>query len=335
LAVYGRWVGRLADGPPVRLKASAFNRIDSAVPADLPTLQTLRLNDGSEIPYRRYEAERSHTVLILVHGSGGFGDQFAPLAGTLAGNGVAEVYTPDLRGHGEWAGSRGRAVNYPEQLVDDLEAFIAWVKAARPDARIVLGGHSAAGGLVLALSERPAAEAISGYLLLAPYLGVQSPANRPNFGGWLRLSRSRIYLIGALNALGVRWLNRLPVLWFDVSHAADPRYCRKWSMNTMLAFGPGAFAERLQIPATIPVLLIAGDDDDCFDPILYPQAIAPIAPHAEIVSAGAVGHWDLLVDASVPEAIARWLAEQGLKDLLRVSPPRSPPDSEPIRKASQ
>jgi non-heme chloroperoxidase len=336
LPVYARWVGRLTAGRISKLRPTALHRIDGVDLSDLPPLDTIRAREGAEFTFRRYEAKRSQVVLILVHGSAGFGDQFADLARALAGNGVAEVYTPDLRGHGDWRGAKGSAVSYPAQLVDDLSDFIAFVRARHPRARIVLGGHSAAGGLVLAMSERAAAEAISGYVLLSPYLGVQSPANRPHFGGWLRLSRVRLYLLGVLNALGVRLLNNLPVLSFDVSGATDGRYCRRWSLNTMLAFGPGAFPDRLRVPSTTPVLLIAGDDDDCFDPARYPEAIVRIAPHAEIVSAGPVGHWDLLAEPSVSQFIATWLAEQGVRNLVRVSP-RRPASRRPrsIRKASK
>jgi non-heme chloroperoxidase len=91
----------------------------------------------------------------------------------------------------------------------------------------------------------------------------------------------------------------------------DPRYAASWSFNTRLAFGPGRWLNKtMPIIDDKPVLVLAGERDECFVQPLYRDAFKLVAPHAEIPSVGAGGHWDLLTEPKAIEALGAWLATQ-------------------------
>ncbi|MBW1784509.1 MAG: alpha/beta fold hydrolase, partial [Deltaproteobacteria bacterium] len=90
--------------------------------------------------YRHYPAD-SHKVVILLHGAGWHSRYFLPLAEFLSSEGAAQVYTPDLRGHGLTPKRRGDA-DYIGQLEDDLADFIAMIRKENPKSMLIMGGHS-------------------------------------------------------------------------------------------------------------------------------------------------------------------------------------------------
>jgi alpha-beta hydrolase superfamily lysophospholipase len=262
-------------------------------------------------------AAESNQVVVLVHGSAGFGDQMGTIARRLAEANVASAYTLDMRGHGESDGRSGHAVGHAWQLIDDLGDFIAHVRDAHPAANLCLAGHSAGGGLVLGLARSEAARLVDSYLFLAPFLGLGCPVNRPYFGGWVSLRCLKLRAITLANLFGIERFNDATVIDFDIREAADPRYTPTWSYNTMLAFGPGHWLPDAEpIAADKPALVLAGDKDDCFDATLYADAFAKVAPHAAVRSAGPIGHWDLLVSDEAVAEIAKWLSDIAVADFV-------------------
>jgi predicted esterase len=115
-----------------------------------------------------------------------------------------------------------------------------------------------------------------------------------------------------MSAVGLTRFNGSTVVEFaPAARLLDSRYVKSWSFNTTLAFGPGLwFEQSVPINPDIPVLVAAGDRDECFVAPLYPAAFRSIAPHAEICSMGPIGHWDLLVDTKMLATVERWLAQQ-------------------------
>lgn len=86
--------------------------------SSLPKLKSFKARDGSDLAYRHYPAN-SDKIVILLHGAGWHSQYFLPLAEFLSSEGSAQVYTPDLRGHGLNPKRRGD-VDYIGQLEDDL-----------------------------------------------------------------------------------------------------------------------------------------------------------------------------------------------------------------------
>lgn len=293
--------------PPL-LSFTAFAGVSAIDVATLPAARVFTAADGHRIGYRCYEA-RSDVSLVLIHGAGCFGDQFHEIARATAQAGRARVHTLNMRGHGLSDGRRGHAVTQAGQIVGDVAAFIAALKAERPDDRIVVGGHSAGGGVALGVSRTPASELVAGYVFLAPFLGLGSPSIRPYFGGWVRVRGVALRALTLLNALGVRRFNDSTVIDFNMDACLhDPRFVKDWSFDTMLAFGPGRWlAAAPAITAEKPVLLLAGVKDQCFFQPHYRDAFQVVAPHAEMPALGLSGHWDLLVNAGALGALAAWL----------------------------
>jgi alpha-beta hydrolase superfamily lysophospholipase len=320
---YARAVSAFSKSVLPDLTRASFERLASAGGAAtsnadhvaLPPHEAFATSDNYPLAYRHYGSRSTRRVVILVHGAGCFGDQMHALAQHLSLHDIADVYTLDMRGHGLSPGRPGHAVDEPRQMITDVADFIAFAARRHNGSPIVLGGHSAGGGLVLAISRSPLHRLVSAYFFLAPFLGLGSPVNRPYFGGWVRLRGVRLRLLSLLSALGVTRFNGNTVVEFaPAARALDKRYIPSWSFNTTLAFGPGLWVEKKQpIGTDVPVLVLSGDNDECFNASLYPAAFKIVAPHAEVCSMGAIGHWDLLVDPAMLNAVERWLARQGVK----------------------
>lgn len=290
------------------LPSTAFSKIKSAKVGELPQIQYLHLKDDTNLAFRHYKA-KSDIHLILIHGAGCFADQFQFLAEKISSSNVAQVYTVDMRGHGLSEGASGHAVEYPNQLTDDIESFVSFVHSQINGGKIILGGHSAGGGLILNISRTSVHDLLSGYVLMAPYLGLNSPTVRPHFGGWVHVRKCLLRALVAVNFLGIKRYNNSSVIDFDV-HAQldDSRYVKSWSFNTMVAFGVDSWGkETFSIGRDKSVILIAGERDECFFPLLYENAVNAIAPQTKKILLDECGHWDLLVDSRTVVALENWI----------------------------
>lgn len=321
LGAYARAIQALTSAPAADLKHASFEKVSAIDWADLPPAKAFDV-PGGRLGYRHYPAATSDRALVLVHGSACFGDLAHPMAQQVAGQDVAHVYTLDMRGHGLSEGPRGHSVRDPAELVDDIARFLGRLHAERPRAQITLAGHSAGGGVVLAFARSASQHLASSYIFLAPYLGLGSPLNRPHFGGWVRLRGLTLKALTLANLLGITRFNEATVVDFNVEAAGDPRYVASWSFNTLLAFGPGRWlADAPPLPRRKPVLVIAGQDDECFVQPLYRSAFDQVAPHAEVVDIGRGGHWDLLVSPRTVAAVIGWLSRHDDSRARRIEQP--------------
>ena len=184
----------------------------------IPPIKNFTARDGTQLAYRLYPAE-SDKVVILLHGSGWHSRYFMPLAEFISSEGLARVYTSDLRGHGSAPEKRGD-IDYIGQLEDDLADFIAVIRQDNPKAKIILGGHSSGGGLAIRFAGSRYGHQADAYLLLSPYLQYNAPTIRPNSGGWARPYTRRIIGLVMLNNIGIRWFNGLTVIDFNMPEEA-------------------------------------------------------------------------------------------------------------------
>ena len=287
-------------------------------------------SDGASLAYRTY-AGPADRHLVLVHGSACFGDQFNYLASHLASSGKATVHTLDMRGHGQ-SPPIGRD---HERFARDVGEFAAHLKDLPGNPTIVVGGHSAGGGLVVNVARSVYAATVSGWLLFAPFLRVDSDTLRPYFGGWLsEVRRVPLAAIAFANMLGITRFNDRIVAAFDREACIhDPRFVREWSFASAFGFGPGPIPDRVhkRISSDTPVLLLSGRRDECFIAEKYAAALAPIAPHGEVRLFDGLGHWDTLVDENVLAACGQWLDEH----FARSAPDTATqPESAPARVAA-
>jgi alpha-beta hydrolase superfamily lysophospholipase len=77
-------------------------------------------------------------------------------------------------------------VDYIGQLEDDVADVIAAIRARRPDARIVLLGHSAGGGLLVRYAGGGRGPAPTATCSSRPTSGRTAPTTKPDAGGWAR-----------------------------------------------------------------------------------------------------------------------------------------------------
>lgn len=220
--------------------------------------------DGVKLPVLHLKSERENApLLILLHGSGWHGQQFDALAQNLSA--VADILLPDLRGHGANPQRRGD-LDYIGQYEDDLADLIK--KYAREGQKVVLGGHSSGGGLVVRFAGGPHGEMIDAALMLAPFLKYNAPTTRPNSGGWAQPLTRRLIGLSMLNAAHISALNHLVVMQFampkqvldgPLGHTATLTY--SYRLNT--SFAPrNAYLQ--DINALPRFMLIAGREDEAF-----------------------------------------------------------------------
>lgn len=271
----------------------------------IPDLSYFPARDGTRLPYRHYPAH-SRVHLILLHGSGWHSRYLYPLARKLSSMQAAEVYTPDLRGHGADPERRGD-IDYVDQLEDDLADLVARIVAGEPAARIAIGGHSSGGGLALRFAGGAHGHEASAVLLLAPFLRHDAPTTRPDTGGWARPRVARITALDILNSIGIESLNGLAVIDFDLPERfRDGTETLTYTYRLNTGFAPRSYPSDL---AAIrgPLLVLVGSEDEAFVPERFPATIRRAVPDARVRVVPGASHMGIAVGPEVVPVIAEWL----------------------------
>lgn len=275
---------------------------------DLPQLETFEARDGKELAYRHYPA-RSDKVIILLHGSGWHSRYFLPLAEFIRSEGLAQVYTPDLRGHGPTPERRGD-IDYIGQFEDDLADLIALIRRDNPDAMLILGGHSSGGGLAVRFAGSRYGLQVDAYVLLAPYLKYNAPTMRPNSGGWARPYVRRIIGLTMLNNLGIGWFNDRRVIEFNMPEKArDGTETLSYSYRLNTSYAPRNYKKDLGT-ITQPLLVVAGTADESFVADQYEPVISQYAD-VQVRLLRDVTHMGVVVDPEVRPVVKEWVESLG------------------------
>jgi pimeloyl-ACP methyl ester carboxylesterase len=284
-----------------------FSVLPLAFPEAAPE-QSYLARDGSALPVRFYDGGAAQS-LILLHGSGAHSLYLSPLAAAIASSGAADVYTPDLRGHGQRPARRGD-IDYVEQLEDDVADLIAFARTRKPDSAVLLGGHSSGAGLAVRVAGSAASDAVDGYLLLAPFLAHDAPTTRPRSGGWAHPRLGRIILLSLLNRVGVTHLDGIPVLEFALpdSHRSGSETL-SYSYRLMTGFAPRNYRADLGAMRR-PARVWVGSEDEALFAERFESLFAELAPDARVSVVPGVGHLELVFAPAVREAVIGWLHER-------------------------
>ena len=286
--------------PPMlaSLHAGAL-RIDRS---DMPDLTRFQARDGSWLAYRLYPAQGADSgkVAILVHGSSGTSAQMNAMAKALAASGVTAV-APDIRGHGA-SGTRGD-VAYAGQVEDDLADLVAQIRLARPDAHLVLVGHSLGGGFVARVAGRPVGAQFERLVMDAPFLGHDAPTNGEGNARWARGDTPRILGLVLLRGLGLPFAESLPV----IAYATDPtakNSTSTYSFRLLADYGPGfqwATTKEVLRANAARLRLVAGAEDDLMNAPAYLREVAPLGVPVTLVPG--VDHMGACSDPAALQAV--------------------------------
>lgn len=291
----------------------AFAEAINADYSGLPEPVKYKARDGNDLVYRRYDsATPTDRILILVHGSAWNSMQWHPLASWIAGQGLATVIAPDMRGHGANEGIRGD-VSYIGQMEDDIADLIGTLKPEARNARFILGGHSSGGGFVVRFAGGRNAGLVDGYITLAPFLKYNAPTTRENSGGWAQVATRRVIGLSMLNNLRFHGLDRLPVISFAMPRSVlEGRYgdlaTTTYSYRLNTGFAPRSDYEKDLAAITKPLLVVAGDADEAFRAELYEQVISAQTKTGIYVVLPGVSHIGVTTGEAVRPVIADWLA---------------------------
>lgn len=268
----------------------------------------LRLRDGLELFYRLYPSSDSNTILILVHGSGTESRHLEKIANQLSSEGLMTVVTPDMRGHGESAEVEGD-ISYIGQYDDDVEDLIEHFKQIYPASKILLGGHSSGGGLVLRYAGNASASKADGYIWLAPYLGHDAPTTKPNSGDWVTVNVKRWVGLSILNGFGVKRLNGLPVLRFNRPEEwNDPLQVSHYSYRLATSFATSNYSRDVA-KIDRPGLVLVGSDDESFYPEAYSLVFAFAEEKVDVEILPQISHIGITRSDDVVEKIEHWYAK--------------------------
>ena len=270
----------------------------------LSELKTFPARDGEALGYRHYPAE-SNKVLILVHGSGWHSQYFLPLAEYISVEGLAQVYTPDLRGHGPGPKKRGD-VDYINQLEDDLADFIAFIRKDNPDATLIVGGHSSGGGLVIRFAGSQYGQQADAYVLLSPYLKYNAPTMRPNSGGWAYAYTGRIAGLSILNTMGIHWFDHLTAIEFNMPEdARDGSETLAYSHRLNTGYAPRNYKKDLKAIMQ-PFLLLAGTADEAFVADQFESLVSEYTS-VQVELMPDLSHMGVVVSPDVQPLLEDWL----------------------------
>ncbi len=274
--------------------------------AALPALQTFRARDGQAMPYRHYPAD-TDLVLILIHGSSSHSAYLCKFATHISRTNAAQVITPDLRGHGFDPVRRGD-IDYFEQLDHDLADLITHLRQSLGDKiRIVLGGHSSGGGFAMRFGASMLGPSISGFLLLAPYLGHNAPTTRSGSGGWVKISLARIVALFFANGFGITRFNGTPVLRFNLPRRYQTgTETLSYSFRLMMGFNPNDYRKELAAIRQ-PLLVVMGAEDEAFKAKTTEATIKPWAPHADIRMVPGATHLGVVANEEATAVSVDWL----------------------------
>jgi pimeloyl-ACP methyl ester carboxylesterase len=295
-----------AEPPPRHAAIGDAGDIIRREAADLPAVTRFKARDGTMLAYRAYPAS-THRVAVLVHGSSGPSAAVHGFAKSLQASGIS-VVAPDIRGHG--ASGRNGDIDYVGQLEDDLVDLLAALGPMPAGGKRILVGHSSGGGFVLRVAGGPAGEQFDGYLMIAPYLRHDAPTTRPNAGGWAVPYVPRIIGLAALSALGVHWLEGLPVVAFaiapeEMSANRTPRY----SFRLWANFSPHRDWQADVRGIRRPAMVLVGANDELFIADQYAPVLQSIRKDIPVEIVPALDHMGSVITAEGRAAAIKALSE--------------------------
>ncbi len=270
----------------------------------LPDLKVIQSRGNSKINFRYYPS-KSNKIIILLHGSGWHSQYFLPLSNFISSKGLAQVYTPDLRGHGLNPENRGD-IDHINQLEDDLADLIDHIQKDNPNAMLIVGGHSSGGGLAVRFAGSKYGKKAHAYVLLAPFLKYNAPTIRPNSGGWATPYTKRIIGLSMLNNIGIHVFDHLKAIEFNMPEkACDGSETLFYSHRLNTGFAPRNYKKDLACIEQ-PLLVVAGTKDESFFTDQFEPVISQYT-EVQVKLLQDVTHMGSAVGIEIQPVLEKWL----------------------------
>jgi non-heme chloroperoxidase len=273
----------------------------------VPSLLRYQARDGEQLAYRFYDST-AERILIFIHGSTYHGGGYHLLASFLSGAGAAKVVLPNLRGH-YMSGRRRGDVDYVGQLEDDLVDLIAYLRAEHQAGPITLGGHSSGAGLAIRFAGGAHGEAgISSYLLLSPIIPGAPSMRGGDAGGWANVNFKRLVGLLALNAIGVRGFNGLPLIEFNKpAQFWDGTETLSYSYRLNVSCHPHPYYRSDIRTLGAQTLVLVGANDQAVDPDALRAVFTAGDPQAQVTTLAGIDHFGIFSQPAALEVVAAWL----------------------------
>lgn len=267
---------------------------------------TFVARDGVKLAVRVHGGQGGPLV-VVVHGSGGHGAGYDWLGARIAAQTGAQVLVPDLRGHGVNPAPKGD-VAYIGQLEDDLADLIAQYR--RSGQKLLLLGHSSGGGLVVRYAGGAYGDTVDGAVLLAPFLKYNAPTMRPNAGGWARPLTRRLIGLSMLNMLGVKVLNGMTAIAFNLPDGAlAEQMAAGYSYRMNTSFSPRS-AYLKDVAALPPFVVIAGQDDEAFLADQYQPVMGAVTGNGRYHILDGVSHLDVFTQEKTVDLVTEFMRDR-------------------------
>ena len=273
-------------------------------------IRCIPARDGALLAVRQTRpiATGSGRIFVFLHGAMSSGAELEKAARRLQAATGATVLRLDLRGHGLSEGTPGD-LDHIGQWEEDVADVVQALHKQSPGARILLAGHSMGGGIAMRYAERRDVPGVEGYLLFAPHLGEKSPTSRkePAAGGdpkappAIQVNVPRILGLILLNVVGIRGLNGLDTLYFDLPMALP---FRAYTFRAMASVAPDDYRDALTADAK-PMLVLVGQNDEAFRAGEYPAVVALHRNGKAVIIPGATHDGVVLSDAAFA-AVGEW-----------------------------
>jgi pimeloyl-ACP methyl ester carboxylesterase len=141
------------------------------------------------------------------------------------------------------------------------------------------------------------------YLLLAPYLGHTAPNYRPDSGGWVSVGVPRIVALNALNAVGIRHWNDLPVVRFALTEEVKKFLTPEYDFNLAMNFAANADHQADLRNAKGKVAILAGDADELLQSQELQGMVQSAGKDWPVQLLQGIGHIALTLDPEALKAI--------------------------------
>lgn len=279
--------------PPLIASIDKADSVIGSFATDLPPYSFYTARDGQRLAYRYYAGQPGGGVAVVVHGSSGTAIAIHGVARALQAQGFS-VYAVDLRGHG-LSGPLGD-VAYRGQSADDLHDLIAIIEKEHPSEKRLLLGHSLGGSFVLRVAGEPNAADFDAYLALSPFMGANTPMDRPQEGGWTNVSVPRIVILSILNRFGVSVLDHLNVIAFAVPENAPGHRPRFYSFALLQSLSLPRDWKGALVRIHKPVQVMIGAQDELFYADKYRHEIESTNRAIKVTIIADVGHMDMTYD---------------------------------------